>query len=274
MKKTITRILALVAIALTAACTQIDTGNVGVERTLGQVKPEPLPPGLYFTLFKSVDEVIAKEVPVEINDLRPQTSDKITLTDLDIDVYVQIDPSKAALVATKWPGDMTQVEKAGEYALGLNYITRQAREAIYTAASKYGSATIHTERTALSAEVVRLLQASLNADAGKGLFTVRSVNVRNLVTDPALEKNIKEAANAQFKLQAERNQLEVAKVEADRKRVEAQGEADSTRIKAQAVSVNGGAEYVQLKAIERWDGKLPTTTAGGSIPFIKVDAKQ
>ena len=32
---------------------------------------------------------------------------------------------------------------------------------------------------------------------------------------------------------------------------------------AQAIQSNGGANYVQLQWIEKWDGKLPTTVLGG-----------
>lgn len=264
------KLLVILAAALLGACTQIDTGNVGVESTLGQVKQETLQPGVYFTLFKKVDEICAKEIPLSLQDMKPQTSDKITLTDLDIDLYVQIDPGRAPTMRTKWPGDITEEKGEGCARLGMNYVSRQAREAIYDVASRLGSATIHTERTRIAAETVKLLQASLDAEAGKGMFLVRSANVRNLVTDPALEANIKAAAQAQFKLQEEKNRLEVAKVEADRKRAEAQGEADAIRIKAEAVSKQGGAEYVQLQAIQKWDGKLPTTSAGGAVPFIHV----
>lgn len=261
-------LLALAAIAVLAGCSQIDTGNVGVESTLGQVKPDIMTPGVYFTMFKRVTEVCAKELPVAINDLKPQTSDKITLADLDIDVYIQLDPGKAPAVMTKWSGDRTDYSDCT--ALGLNFITRQAREAVYDVTSRIGSATIHTERTKIAAEVARALQASLDTEAGKGMFAIRSVNVRNLTTDPALEANIKAAAQAQFKLQEEKNRLQVAEVEADRKRAEARGEADAIRIKAEAVSKQGGAEYVQLQAISKWDGKLPVTSAGGAVPFINV----
>lgn len=257
-------------VAFLSACSQIDTGNVGVESTLGQVKKETMPPGVYFTLFKKVTEVVAKEVPVQLNDMRPQTSDKITLTDLDVDLYVQIDPSKASEIMTKWPGDLTQVEKSGEYALGLNYIVRQAREAVYDVASRYKSDVIHTMRTEIAAAVASQLQKSLDAEAGKGMFFVRSANVRNLVTDPALEANIKAAANRQFEINAKAKEVELARLEADRQRAEAQGVADAIRIKAEAVSKQGGAEYVQLEAIRKWDGKLPVTQAGGAVPFISV----
>lgn len=264
--KTIITIITALALS---ACSQIDTGNVGVESTLGQVKKETMPPGVYFTMFKRVTEVIAKEVPIALDDMKPQTSDKITLSDLDVDIYVQIDPSKAPEIMTKWPGDLTHVKGEEGDRIGMNFVVRQAREAVYSAVAKRGSATVHTERAEIAADIVKLLQQNLEADAGAGMFFVRSANVRNLVTDPALEANIKAAAQAQFKLQEEKNKLEVAKVEADRKRAEAQGEADAIRIKAEAVAKQGGKEYVELQAIQKWDGKLPTTNAG-VVPFVHI----
>lgn len=269
MNRLITTCL-LALCAFLGACSQIDTGNVGVEATMGQVKPDTMPPGVYFTLFKRVTEVSAKELPLSLTDLKPQTSDKITLADLDIDIYVQIDPSKAPAIMTRWPGDLTEEKGEDGARIGMNYVTRQAREVIYNAVSKFGSATVHTERTAIAAQVVANLQKDLDESAGKGWFFVRSANVRNLVTDPALEANIKAAANSQFELQKKTNDIKVAEAEAQRKRVEAQGEADAIRLRSQAIASQGGAEYVQLKAIEKWDGKLPVTQAGGAIPFIAV----
>jgi regulator of protease activity HflC (stomatin/prohibitin superfamily) len=133
----------------------------------------------------------------------------------------------------------------------------------------FKSDVVHTKRTEIAAEVMKSLQTNLDAEAGKGWFFVRSVNIRNLVTDPALENQIKLAAQEQFKLQQEENRLKTARVEADRKRVEAQGAADAIRINAQAIAVQGGKEYVELKAIEKWDGKLPATMAG-VVPFVNV----
>ena len=263
-------LIILPLVAVLGACTQIDTGNIGVESTLGQVKKETMPPGVYFTMFKRVTEVSAKELRLELQDMKPQTKDKITLADLDVDIFYQIDPGKAAEIMTKWPGDMIELKGEDGVRLGNNYVTRQAREAIYNAIAQYGSDTVHTERVSIAAKVVEALQKDLDDSAGKGMFFVRSANVRNLVTDPALEQAIKESANRNFQIAAKQKEVELAKAEADRKRVEAQGEADAIRLRASAISAQGGADYVQLKAIEKWDGKLPTTNAGGVTPFIHV----
>lgn len=288
------KILALLAaVVALAGCTQIDTGNVGVESTMGQVKPDALPPGVYGSVFKTVHEIIAKEVPFQINDLKPQTSDKISLADLDIDVYVKIDPVQAPTMMTKWPNDLTRFEKIDGYALGLNYVTRQARGVVYDEVAKHNSATIHTKRNEIEAGVTKSLQTVLDKEAGKGMFTVIGVNVRNIVTDPALEANIKAAANAQFALQkseneskvatqqaevaqrlalqAEENALKVAKIQAERKKVEASAEADSMRIKAESISKAGGEDYVRLQAIAKWNGVLPASMPpNGTTPFVNV----
>lgn len=266
MKRMLSLLLALVL----TACSQIDTGNIGVESTMGQVKKETLAPGVYFTLFKRVTEVSAKELALQLDDLKPQTSDKINLSDLDIDIYVQIDPSKAVDIMMRWPGDAAQVKGEDGVRVGINYVTRQAREAIYNVASKYSSATIHTERTAIAAEVVKQLQGDLDASAGKGWFFVRSANVRNLVTDPTLQAAIKEAATRDFQIAAKKKEVVLAVAEAERKRAEAQGDADAIKLRASAIASNGGAEYVQLQAIAKWDGKLPVTQAGGVTPFLNL----
>lgn len=262
-------LLIIPAIAILGACTQIDTGNIGVESTLGQVKKETMPPGVYFTMFKRVTEVSAKELRLSLEDMKPQTKDKITLADLDVDIFYQIDPGKAAEIMTKWPGDAIELKGEDGVRIGNNYVTRQARESVYNAISKYGSETVHTERVAIAADVVKSLQADLDESAGKGMFFVRSANVRNLVTDPALEQAIKESANRNFQIAAKQKEVELAKAEADRKRVEAQGEADSIRLRAAAITAQGGREYVQLKWIEKWDGKQPQVS-GDATPFVQL----
>jgi len=264
------KLLLIPIVAALTACTQIDTGNIGVESTLGQVKKETMPPGIYFTMFKRVAEVSGKELLLKMDDMKPQTKDKITLTDLDIDIYFQIDSSKAADIMTRWPGDAMELKGEDGLRVGNGYVTRQAREAIYNAVSKYSSETVHTERVAIAAQVVEALQKDLDESAGKGWFFVRSANVRNLVTDPALEQAIKESANRNFQISAKQKEVELAKAEADRKRVEAQGDADAIRMRAAAITSQGGREYVELKAIEKWDGKLPSTMPGQVTPFVHI----
>ena len=261
--------LMLLIIPFFTACSQIDTGNVGVESSLGQFKSEELPPGVYFTAFKNVIEVSAKESALSIQDLKPKSKDNLTMADFDFDLYYRIDPAKAADLLMKYKGDLSPQDKDGASMIGVNLVSRQAREAAYKAAAEIPAGDMHTKRTELAAAIQKFMQAELDKDAGVGSFTVTNIIVRNIVTDPALEAAIKEAGRVQFEIRAKQQQVELARAEAERQRVAAQGEADAIRIKAEALTKQGGDDYVRLQAIAKWDGKLPTTT-GGAVPFINV----
>lgn len=263
------KLLAILLLPFFAACSQIDTGNVGVESSLGQFKAEELPPGVYFTMFKNVIEVSAKENALAMNDLKPKSKDNLTMADFDFDIYFRIDPAKAADLLMKYRGDLSAPEKDGSSMVGVNLITRQAREAAYKAAAEFPAAEMHTKRSELAEGIIKTMQKELDKDAGVGAFTVTNVIVRNIVTDPALEASIKAAGQMQFQVDAKRKEVALAEAEADRKRAEARGEADAIKIKASAISAAGGDDYIRLQAIAKWDGKLPTTT-GGAVPFINV----
>ncbi len=252
------------------ACSQIDTGNVGVESTMGQYKTEELNPGVYMTVFKSVVEVSAKENALTRADLKPKSADNLTMADFDFDVYFRIDPTKAADLLTKYRGDLSAPDKDGASMVGVNLLTRQAREAAYRAAAEIKADVMHTKRTELSAAITKFMQEEIDKDAGKGAFVITNVIIRNIVTDAALEATIKANAQTDFEIAKKQKEVNLAKAEADRKRVEAQGEADAIRIKAESLTRQGGAEFVQLQAIEKWDGKLPTTTGVGALPMINL----
>jgi len=65
-------------------------------------------------------------------------------------------------------------------------------------------------------------------------------------------------------------QVAVAKAQADAQIEQARGQAESNRLLA--VSIASSPEVVQLRAIEKWDGHLPTVT-GGSVPFVNIDKR-
>lgn len=241
------RILFLAVLALlSAACTRIETGNVGIEATFGQVKPDELAPGVYFTLFKTVHEVSAKEVPVPLYDLRPKSKDNLTMADFDVDVYYRVNPSSAADILVKYAGDLTELKESGDAVVGNNYFLRQAREAAYMVASRIPAADMHTKRTEIAEAVRVTLQEELDRDAGKGMFVVTNVNIRNIVTDPNLEDSIRTAAKTRFEIERKQQEIELARKEADRKRIEAEGDARANYIISQSLT----HQLVEVKRIE------------------------
>lgn len=232
------KIFLIGAWAFLSACTQIDTGNVGVERTLGSVKPTTLPPGVYLTLFKTVDEFTAKEVPLSLSDLKPKSRDNLTMSDVDIDVYFKVNPERMATLYIKYQGDVSPVLKpgnagelieTGDEIVGMGRVLREARESVYRAIASFDATTMHLKRDEISNTVRSVLQNELNK-TDPGSFEITNVNVRSLVTDPALEKAIRERAQVDQEIEAKIKQGELAKAEARRILIEAEGQAAANNI--------------------------------------------
>ncbi len=64
-----------------------------------------------------------------------------------------------------------------------------------------------------------------------------------------------------------RAQVAKAQAQAEAQIAAARGQADSIRIINEALAAN--PRYVELKAVEKWDGKLPQVT-GSATPFVTV----
>ena len=239
----------LLAATTLAGCAQIDTGNTGVESTFGQVKEAPLPPGIYWTLFKTVYEINTKEIGLELNDMQPKARDNITLTDVDITIYFRTNPASVAKIMTKYAGDMTK-DKNGDYVVGSALLTRMARESVYNAFSKHIASEMHTKRTDIAAFIRDSLQKEIDSDAGKGMFEITNVLIRNIVTDPRLEEAIKQSAEVEFAIRKRQQELELAKAEAERKRIEAEGEAVANQIISKSIT----PELIELRRIEAMQG--------------------
>ena len=87
----------------------------------------------------------------------------------------------------------------------------------------------------------------------------------------AIEAKQTEAQNA---LKA-KNILERTKIESEQRIAQAKGEAEAIRIQAEAIRSQGGAEYVQLKWIEKWNGEPPQMISGSSSAnfMLNLDKK-
>ena len=271
--------LLLTIAALLGACSQIDTGNVGVERTLGKVSGEALPPGVYFTMFKTVDEFTAKEVNFALENLTPKSRDNLTMKDVDIDVYYKVTPASIPGLFIKYQGDVVkhkQVVKDGTSDLVVAYgrVLREAREAVYKAIAGMDATTMHTKRTELAESVRKTLQSELDA-TDKGAFTVTAVNVRNLLTDPAIEAAIRQRAETDQAIEKKRKEVELAKAEAERLVVEAKGQAEANEIISR--SLTPSLERIKLAELQRDTaaaiaGKAGNTVllGGGAQPLVAV----
>lgn len=258
--------LTLTALLLTG-CSQIDTGNVGVERTLGKVGTDALPPDVYFTLFKTVDEFTTKEVGFSLNDMTPKSRDNLTMKDVDIDIYYKTTPTSVPGLFTKYQGDVVQHKQVvnngtADLLVAFSRVSREAREAVYKAVAELDATTMHTKRAELAEMVRSGLQKELDTNDA-GAFVVTAVNVRNLLTDPAIEAAIRQRAETDQAIEKKRKEIELAKAEAERLIVEAEGQARANQIVS--ASLTPALKEIKLAELQRDTAIAIASKAGNTV---------
>lgn len=105
-------------------------------------------------------------------------------------------------------------------------------------------------------------------------ITVASVAMTNFGFSKSFNDSIEEKVAASQRAQTAERNKETARFNAESRVLTAEGEAKAIAIQAAATEKSGGASYIQLQAIGKWDGKLPQYMAAGSpLPFISVGGK-
>lgn len=232
-------IVAVVVLARTAYV--IDSGNVGVTKTLGTVALEEVGPGFHLRLpfVTGVTEFSAKENTFDLTDLTPKAADNLSLRDLDVTVFYRTAQDKIADMTVKYSASEEQGPQ-GAYYPAYGVVWREARGAVYEVVAGVDSLQLHKQRDALQDSVQQLLQERLDAK-DPGVFSIQRVVVRALNTDPSIEQSIQLAVQNQKKLEAKKIEVEIAAREAEIEVAKAEGIAKANKI----INASLTAEYLQ-----------------------------
>lgn len=252
-------VIVFIALAV-STCGTIESGNVGLRTTLGKVSPDEIEPGLYLRLpgISSVYEFSGKEIAVDLNDLTPKAKDNLSLRDLDVTVYYKVKPSAITELYVKYAAQHVRDEQSKAFLPAHAMLQRLARNIIYEETSRFDSLVMHTKRDELAIAISRGLQAELNKN-DKDIFTITRVVIRQLTTDPAIEKAIQESVAAQKQLETTKQRIAIAEAEAQVEVKKAEGIAKSNQIINQSLT----REYLQHEsnlALMKFAEKGGTTT--------------
>lgn len=156
---------------------------------------------------------------------------------MDITARFHIDPLKAAdLHKTIGPDYMNKV------------VRPEIRSAVRLSVSAYQVTEVYSEkRTAIQQSTIEMLTPKFTAN----YLILDEVLIRNVRFSPDFEKAIEQKQIAQQQAQQMQYVLEKEKLEKDRKIIEAQGEAEAIRLKAEVLASNPALiqyEYVQKLA--------------------------
>jgi regulator of protease activity HflC (stomatin/prohibitin superfamily) len=219
----------------------VETGNVSVERTLGKVNHEEQLQGLNFKMpfLTSKQEFSAKEIAIDINDLTPKAADNLSLKDLDVSIFYRVPQDRVSELYVKY-AQASGRGTDGIYLPAYGLVIREARSAIYEQVSKIDSLQLHKQRESLQTDVLQELQSRLES-SDPGDIIITRVVVRALNTDPSIEAAIRDAVEAEKRLEAKEVQVEIAKKDAEIEVERAKGIAEANAIINQSLT----AAYLQ-----------------------------
>lgn len=290
MNHTIKR-LATVAVALCAlllaACDKVPAGHVGVKFQLygdGKGSLQEMPPGRYwvgwgyemytfptFTQTYTFTRSANEGRPVD-ESLSFQTAQGLTVN-ADVGITYHIDPSKVTLIFQKYRKGIDEITDI--------YLRNMVRDALVKEAAGLDIESVYGKG---KARLIESVQQDVAAETAAVGIVVEKVY---WIGELRLPDNVVQSINAKIQAtqMAEQRQNEVAQAQAEAQKLEAeaQGKAQAALMiaeaEAKAIALKGDAlrqnpNVVQMSAIEKWDGRLPTYNGGGALPFVNLQAHE
>jgi len=231
----------------------IGAGERGVLLQFGAVKDKVFGEGLYFKI-PFIQKVVKMDVKIQKDEVPASASSK----------DLQVVTSKIALNYHLDPDSVNKIWQD----VGINYniriIAPTIQEAVKAVTAKFTAEELIIKRE----EVKEQIKANLSERLLEHSIMVDEFNIIDFYFSDAFNEAIEAKVTAeQLKLKAERD-LERIKIEKEQKIAEAEGKARAIQIEAQALMAN--PRVVELRWIEKWDGKTPEYW-GQASPFVGIN---
>lgn len=248
----------VVLIVLFGSFGTIPAGSIGVETRFGKVIGVEQP-GLYVKV-PLMEGVTAMDVQTQ----KDQTDATAASNDLQ---------EVTATVAVNYHVEPTDAVNIFN-GIGADYADRviapAIQESVKSVTANYTAEQLITNREVVRLAILTLLTTKLQVYG----VQVDSLNIVNFAFSDQFNTAIESKVTAQQDALAAQNKVVQTQAEASSTIIAAEAQAKAIEIQAQAINSQGGADYVELQAVQKWDGKLPTQMVpGSSVPFINVAAQ-
>jgi regulator of protease activity HflC (stomatin/prohibitin superfamily) len=257
------------AVAMTAACTRIETGEVGLRVGFDkQVSGNELLPGSFNqTIVGTVLTFPIKDVSVKVEDMTPLAKDNSTMKDFDALVVYSINQANVSdLYNTK--NKSFHANHNGDVYLMYNYVFNATRNAIYKAARKYEALDMGDNRQAMEADIKEIVIKTLAEEKMDGMVNVSQVLIRNIVPADSVVASANDLVRAKNEFKQKTVEVETAKKEAERIAALNSNAGAIQYMDAQARMKQADAALEVAKAISSFKGN--TLVIGGSNANVNV----
>lgn len=263
------KIILVSAMALSlAACSRVEPGHVGIKvsnfGSSAGVSDNALGVGWYMTGPGTSIEEYPVYTSTYVWRAGDSTNEEISFADksglgvtADVAVSYHVDPTKAPILYQTYRTDMQGIVDG--------QLRNVVRNAIVEQASTMAVEDIYSTG---KSKLIATAQTKANEYFNKrGLIVDQLYWASNIRLPQTILSQINaRVANEQQALAAQAN---VATVEANGRAAVAAAEARAKATEAEASALKASPEILRQRAIEKWDGKLPTYVGSGApIPFI------
>jgi len=273
-------ILIFIAPVLFGFWVTVDAGHVGVLKTMGAVSPTVLPPG--FHLKKPlIDEVVQIDTRLTSFEVRAAAASKDLQT---VETKISVQHSIAPTMAGQCYQTVGDLEK-----IDLTVVAPAVQESLKAITAKYTAEELVTRRETVKQLVTDAIKNYISHTLAEKQLNGAVLVANVAITDFDFSKEFN--LSIESKVKAEQQALQ-AKNEKDRRITEAEAAAREKELsadaaayqiqkesiaRAQAIQREAAAlaqnpNLVQLRAVEKWDGELPTFSSGGTMPFVNISS--
>lgn len=252
-------IFVLVLIVLFSSFGTVGAGYVGVKTEFGAVKGT-IQPGFYAIIpFIENVQVMDTQTQKEQVDATAASSDLQSVT-ATVAINFHVNPGDAATIYQ---------------TIGADYQARvidpAIQESIKSVTANYTASQLIDNREQVRDGILTLLSTKLQV---YGVNT-DALNIVNFNFSDSFNTAIEAKVTAQQNAEAAQNKVAQTQAEASSTIIAAEAQAKAIQIQAEAIQQQGGANYVQLQAVQKWNGVLPTQMIPGeTIPFINLKQSQ
>ena len=226
----------------------IGAGERGVVLNFGAFNGTVMSPGLHLKL-PLVQNIVRYNVQTQKDEVNASAASKdLQEVTAKIAVNYHIEPDRV--------GDLHK-NIGDQY--GYRVVDPAIQEAIKAATAQYTAEELITKRVAVKDAMKNALTDRLNRE----YINVEEDSIVNFAVSQSFNASIEAKVTAEQDALAAKNKLEQVKYEAQQQIETAKAQAEAIKIQASAVNAQGGADYVKLQAINKWDGKLPVYMMGG-----------
>ncbi|MGE0386498.1 MAG: prohibitin family protein [Gammaproteobacteria bacterium] len=250
-------VVAFIAFVILNPVVIVGPGERGVVVTFGKVADDVLGEGIHIRI-PIAQQVVIMNVQIQKEETETAASSKdLQDTHSSIALNFHIEPERANWVYQNL---------RNEY--NARVIDPAVQEVVKAVTARYTAVELITQREVVKDQIKAILRTRLK-DYGIGVddFAITNFRFSEQFTQAIEAKQSAE----QLALKAQRD-LDRIKIEAEQKVAQAQAEAEALRLQKENITselVQLRSIEAQMKAIEKWDGRLPGVT-GAAVPFINV----